>query len=130
MLADLYCLNLKMERQRNQSLQLYYDQYKFALKLAWLLTVSNLFSVEFVQNCQLLYYGKTRMRNYGSAMENDFDFDFIFFSGGYWYNDCYISNLNGPYCKSDENNAKCMSWWRKEGRLVLKEFTLMIKELP
>ena len=63
-----------------------------------------------------------------SAAANDFHF--IFFAGGYWYNDCYISNLNGPYCRSDENNAKCMAWWGKEGRLILKEFSLMIKELP
>ena len=52
--------------------------------------------------------------NPGSAATNYFDV--FLFAGGYWYNDCYISNLNGQYCRSDENHAKCMAWWGKEGR--------------
>ena len=56
-------------------------------------------------------------------------FPLLFFAGGYWYNDCYISNLNGPLCSEDENHSKCMVWWGNGGRIILKEFTLMIREM-
>ena len=38
----------------------HYDKCKFALKLIRLITVSNLFPLEFEQNANFAYYGKTR----------------------------------------------------------------------
>ncbi len=50
------------------------------------------------------------------------------FGGGYWYNDCYISNPTGPYCQEDENHSKCMVWWDDDNRMFLRNITWSIRE--
>ena len=47
------------------------------------------------------------------------------YTGAWWYNDCYYSNLNGKYLGKVKRNTKGINWWHfKQYHLSLK-FTEM-----
>ena len=43
-----------------------------------------------------------------------------FYTGAWWYNACYNSNLNGRYFNTPINNAKGIKWNRWKGLITLK----------
>ena len=43
------------------------------------------------------------------------------FTGAWWYNNCYFSNLNGHYFNTSTNNVQSINWWHwKRAHISLK----------
>ena len=47
------------------------------------------------------------------------------FTGAWWYNDCYASNLNGLYFNTETTNIQSINWWTWKKAAISLQFTEM-----